>query len=542
MTKKFFGIAMLLPGIMAAVSCTDDKYDLDNIDTTTAIKVKDLVVPVNLETVTLDQVFDIDDDPDNIIIKYMNSEGKTVFAISKSGEFRSDDVFINEIVATDALVEPLSITLGGNGNGSFEINEALTSYYYHISDVDNTVASVSTLIMSEPMQISLSVSPAGGNVALENVVLSIPEGFEATYNGQEVTNGEVKVGSLSNGMLESPIYVTAINLGYNDPADGELSFDGPIGIKSATVTGNASSLEIQFSMSGFVVNEISGSIDYPVEAPSFEPVSLEDLPEFLKDGESNLILANPQIYMSFHNPVDAQIYSSLSILSERFENPSTEITGDLYPFHSNIILAADVNDLALESDYQGSVKQEMPQLQNILAGVGLPSYINFMLDDARLAGEIYNLKLGQGMAFYGNYSFFTPLSLEAGSMIYYTQTETDFFGDDVKDVNISKFQLTTYPTTNIPYDLELRISPLDKNGNVIKNSKGENIVARGFIDANANGTKALDLDINDAFNGLDGVTFSVVSNAQSNESLSPEQYIKLDNIRVKISGEYVTDF
>ncbi|MDE6836643.1 MAG: hypothetical protein K2J03_06775 [Muribaculaceae bacterium] len=47
---------LLLPG------CIDKNYDLSDIDKTTQINVKDLVVPVNVEAIELSNIIKLDDD------------------------------------------------------------------------------------------------------------------------------------------------------------------------------------------------------------------------------------------------------------------------------------------------------------------------------------------------------------------------------------------------------------------------------------------------------------------------------------------------
>lgn len=55
------GASMLL----ALTACVDDKYDLSNVDTTVKIPVNDLALPVNLEPVLLENLFNIDPDDPN---------------------------------------------------------------------------------------------------------------------------------------------------------------------------------------------------------------------------------------------------------------------------------------------------------------------------------------------------------------------------------------------------------------------------------------------------------------------------------------------
>lgn len=47
---------------MPLTACIDDNYDISDIDTTAEIKVNNLVVPVNLDEITLSNVFDLDDE------------------------------------------------------------------------------------------------------------------------------------------------------------------------------------------------------------------------------------------------------------------------------------------------------------------------------------------------------------------------------------------------------------------------------------------------------------------------------------------------
>lgn len=547
MNKKIYLSGLFMSGLFILASCVDNNYDLDNIDTTSAIKVKDLIVPVNLETITLDQVFDIDDDPDNTITKFTYPDGTVVYAIKKEGSFDADPVFVDRINASEASIDALNIPVPSFlENQTFEIKDAITNYYYHISNVDSSVTGIKSLKMSEPMKINLQVESDGNAIDLDNVILSIPETFIAEYRGIDINGGMISVGSLKNGSLEEPIIVKQINFDDVDQTNGELNFEGEIGIVSATLSFNsttATNLTARFTMSGFVVDQVSGSINYEIEAPEFESVSLDDLPDFLSESSTNLIISNPQIYLYFSNPVNAPVYSGLSIISEReWENSDYIINKSLEPFVNSLILAADINNLPLKSEYPNAVTQRVEELQNILAGNGLPSKINFALENTFVKGDIYDLQLGQDLSFYGNYTFFTPLALGAGSKIVYSDEEKDLFGDDVKDVKIESFQLTAYPKTNLPFAVILEASPLDKDGNVIKGSNGSEIKAYSSIPAYADGSSQLDLNFNESFKGLDGVKFSVTVDVQNDESLNPEQFIKLEKIRAKISGEYVTDF
>lgn len=47
--------------VLAATGC-DENYDLNNIDKTVQVKVNDLVIPLNIDKITLENVIDTSDD------------------------------------------------------------------------------------------------------------------------------------------------------------------------------------------------------------------------------------------------------------------------------------------------------------------------------------------------------------------------------------------------------------------------------------------------------------------------------------------------
>lgn len=542
---NIYYVPLLLGGLLAASACTDDKYDLSDIDTTTSVKLDGLVLPVNLESIYLDQVLKVDDeDPENPIIIDTDSSGKKIFAIQKGGEFSAQPVYLEMIDADSyASVPSLPVVVSGTS-----ISPAEVEYVYMIGEgkVDDSIEKIYRLGMHSPMEIKLDFyySNSGMIPVVNDLVLSIPESFTAFYKGNEFSNGEVAV-KVVDGSLDEPIYVYSIDFGGNgiEPtgSNGQksLTFSGKIGIKTGNVSSGNDNLFVDFTMSPFVADQISGSINYEIDAPEFEPVSLSDLPDFLRDGESRLILNNPQLYLYFGNPTGAPFHTGLIITPEG--NNGSMLSFEMNPFEESIILAPDIDNLALKNDYPGATLQEETGLSVILLGDGLPEYINFQLSTTYLRGNVPNLTLGTEMQVEGNYQFYSPLSFGQGSQILYQKAETDFFGEDAKAVKVSQLQLSAYPSTNLPFDLELTVYPLDKDGNHIYDKNGAEVKASGIVEANANGSKILDINLNQPFTGLDGVEYRVSAMFPNEESLSPDQFIKLDKIRAKVTGEYVTE-
>lgn len=52
---------LVISAIMPMTSCVDDKYDLSDIESTARIEVKDLMVPINLDVISLENIIEIEE-------------------------------------------------------------------------------------------------------------------------------------------------------------------------------------------------------------------------------------------------------------------------------------------------------------------------------------------------------------------------------------------------------------------------------------------------------------------------------------------------
>ena len=72
--KSLLCRSLLVLGFLPIVAgCVDDNYDLSDIDTTVGVTVDQLVIPINLDEITLGNIITIDDDSEVKIVdgKYM---------------------------------------------------------------------------------------------------------------------------------------------------------------------------------------------------------------------------------------------------------------------------------------------------------------------------------------------------------------------------------------------------------------------------------------------------------------------------------------
>ena len=525
-TKKWKPFVFLLSSVFVFTACVDDKYDLSNIDTTTAVKLNNLTVPVNLDKIELDQVLKVDeDDPDNQIKIYTDGQGNKYYAIEVDGSFTADPVNIpvfEAITSEGFTVKPLMIPVNGP-----VIEDETTTFSYLIKDVDPSLMTISKFYMQTGKELELNLTVTPSTAELTNVILQLPENYVAAYKNKTYTT-DVPV-NISNGSLDAPVYIIEMVFDPSKPVvDGVLDIDGEIGFKTATVS-NANMITVDFMMSSFTADKVSGTVKRYVDAPAFEPVYLNNIPDFLTQGETNLILKNPQLYLDFKSLYGAYYNTTINIMPQGED--TRDINIDLDPFQTAIVIAPDTKNLGLPSLLENPVTQDDTQLMYILSGKGLPTSIDFGIVDTYLDGEVTDLPLGQDQTINGTYTFFSPLSLENGSQIIYTKEENDFFGDDLSEVNITELQISADVSTNLPFEIQLYVYPLDKFGNVLDSAY--DVVSKNAVN------EKLDIHFTKPFKGLDGVRFDVITNDMDGTTLMPSQYVNLTEIRARITGEYI---
>lgn len=93
MGKSLFLSFISLTILVLLSSCVNSDYDWDDIDTTSRVSVKDLVVPIRIDKIKLDQVLDVDSESQ--IKKVLDpSTGEYIYAVMESGSFESNSIDI----------------------------------------------------------------------------------------------------------------------------------------------------------------------------------------------------------------------------------------------------------------------------------------------------------------------------------------------------------------------------------------------------------------------------------------------------------------
>lgn len=577
--NKHLLAGMVFLGIMTT-SCIDDKYDLSDIDTTVRVEVRDLVIPVNIDEVTLGSIITINPGDRVQVV-----DG--VYAVTDSGKFSSEKIEVKAVHMAAPSIPSTSNTIEIAGGGvSFgtlgqdvlkvDFTTDPTSFSSSDESVTSSIVSVESVGTEFDLVMTLSLRGFENRLKsfkLTNFNMQLPKGLTLKPSAGEYKSdtGIFKATSLSGTGNSLSLKFSVSSVAATDGTlefDGEshaMTFSGQMNITAATleiaesdlVSGAATILPseivfgVDYTMSDINVTDFTGEFTFSLDVSNITDVDLSDLPDALSQEGTNLRLANPQIYLSLENPVakyKTYATTGLEITANRngqqgktygLDAPGYfEIPGNPDQTEYTFCLSPEVPKPMLEG-YAGAKPVGYTELSNVLSGNGLPQSLSINLVSPQLPVQpVSKFKLGEDLGkVEGHYTFFAPLALDADSEIRYTDTEDGWSSEDLDKMTISVLAVSANVTSTLPLDVELSGYPVDKNGHKIGNVE----IVGAQVEAGAK-NKAITITTTGSITELDGICFTaVVSAGSTKEALNPGQGLVLKNIRAKVSGYYESE-
>ncbi len=348
----------LLPGccLLMLTGCVDDKYDLSNIDTTTRIEINNLTLPVNVSPVTLNDIIDVKEGDD---IEEVTINGKTYYAVKRTGNFESDEIHIAKFHTNIPIIDDAYATYSLTGQDApaqkrrREDNAIVVSHKYTLKsserqiidfDADNIDESIHDLtsLTMEPLYIKMNISAdgliPGSEIEFTKLTLDFIPNLkvkESPAYSYSASDGILEIHDLKAIDGKTSVTVIATELSFPkengksafDYASHTLRLSNHVQIMDGTLNytfkldpNNVPDVndEIHFTISTTAITpsdkedvhamdvvDVSGSVQYTLDGSdlNIDPVDLSSLPDFLNDKETHLKLANPQILFKINNPV-----------------------------------------------------------------------------------------------------------------------------------------------------------------------------------------------------------------------------------------------
>ena len=389
----------------------------------------------------------------------------------------------------------------------------------------------------------------------------IPDGeFDMEFNVSSL-NEEILEQTLDQ-IKENDNFSVEDNFGVNDGAIGIYDSDFKDEYKDKTEEEKYNALPDELNyvseqeMSDISVEDFSGDLDYAVEDVNIEPIDLSDVPDLLNQTGTYLNFTNPQLYLSLNNPVADGAEQTVPA-STKFEITSVDKDGkeNKYSLDKGEEIVADaannyfylspktVENADKYESFEQAEHVKFSTLGQILSGgkeaesLGIPTQLVVKAIDTRVkADNIQNFKLGQEFApISGRYVFYAPLSLTPGSRIRYQEEYDGWNTEELDDITISALKVSCTVTTDVPFALDVKMTPIDKFGKRLTNC-----TATGKVVSKAQ-KQTLELVMTGEIKNLDGIVIDAYATAESEDTLAPGMQINMENIKASVSGKYQSE-
>ena len=584
-TKSLLRSAIVvLASAFVATGCIDENYDLSNVDTTAELQVKDLVLPLDIDEIAMKEFISIEDTGH---IQVINGE----YVLIDSGTYTTDDIIVPAINIPAPSVAPIitTIKLLGNGNTPsstkalptlptfplvFDIGRQVSEFEYKASNISDYIVDIDVIGANFDITIDLVAEGLEKNIkswTLEDFTMRLPKGLtgETNIGIYDPETGIVEIGGLvvegtkatfKMSITEVDVKKAGVVFDYDTHT---ISFKDEIGIhtghvvvgkddiKSLAGLPATADLKILFSMGNINVEMFGGTIQYNLEGIEIADIPITGIPTILSQETTDLILANPQVYVCFSNPLGTNygLYAQtgLTLTAKRPGQPDQKYSLDNGYFK----LACNGCQgckfcLSPEDPGQGNYwgkfvdAQHIPfsSLAYILSGKGLPRSIGISLDNPCIPRQkISHFPIGTNLGkMSGCYTIFAPLQLREGSQIVYSSTEKGWWNEEMDKLSIKYLQIAAMVTNDLPVDVEITGYPIDRDGNQI-----EDVVIEGFHLETGVEDSPLHIKMAGKIEHLDGVVFVAKAKA-TGQALRPDEHIILKDLKVKVSGSYLTEF
>ena len=598
--KKRSRLLLLAAATVVVSSCVDNNYKLSDLDTTVGVAVKNLTLPLNVDSLVLDQVLELEE---NSKIKKETVNGKEIYVIVEEGTFKSKAIDIPGFTTEKPEIEPITAVLtreqkakirkrgierDGEASIGYPISNDPTAFTASGS-VDKSIKGIDKIKVDANYGVVIDVADKNlmdkvDAVRFEGFCAKMPKGLDAhfmlgdtditdCYNPEtgelDLNNKDIKV---EDGKLALNVDIDAIDLAVAgdeilfEDNKFELNTEMSVTRGDVVVYGDEMKTGIGLNelpgaidyvctpeLSEIEVREFSGTIQYDIEDININPISLSDIPDMLSQDSTNIKLANPQIYLRLNNPLaGSHIFAEagLQMTAKRDDGYSKVVAlgsdrlrmlspNNVYCLTAN----KDMTQEEMHPDYKDAEVKEFIGFTDILSGTGangLPKEIEVEVVEPQIPTQtISDFELDQAIEpVEGTYLFYAPLALkDESSFIIYQDTLDGWYDETLEKLTIEEAVVNADVNSEIPLNLELSFSLIDVNGRIISNVKS-NVVKIAASDEMQNIKVTLTGDIK----GLDGMIIRAKVIGKDGEVIAPSQVINFKNLKIAVTGEYVDEF
>jgi hypothetical protein len=433
-----------------------------------------------------------------------------------------------EFAVPDEVKSLSYVAVGGDNGISLKLNFTVPS-----------LITKSEIAFDLPDVLDIPQGVAPGNV----VKLTNPSGantIELVIKGlktkQPTGNDDADIAYIENGkfMMKGNINLTLKINELTKPATPAIDLNAVVSVGVINIT------------------SATGVFKPTIDVQKVGSTTITSLPDFLSDARVVADVDNPQIWLDITSniPLGGIVEARLTSTTLNGSVTLTKAQGNALPIVANGQSRLVICRKAPEglSGYTPIIASNLSDIVHRL-NEGMEITIEITSFEATQTDDVTILLGEPGYTLTPAYSFTAPLALGDEAVIIYNDNEGDW-NKDIEKIELSdgsKAVLTANVKNDVPADLEINITPLDKNGQVLTDLTVTPIknkvlagVADGEIqyeitDTNGNGLKQ-----------LDGINYHLSVTAPSDatlkgKTLNKNQQIILNNIKLQLNGKVVVD-
>lgn len=381
---------------------------------------------------------------------------------------------------------------------------------------------------------------------------------------QTTHNGKVENGSIELTPEELNIRMTAEQVYFENRAGRELSMN----------VGDQASVRLDIKVPNNVlnINQVTGIFN-PAINPDNERIDVSnDLPDFLQDKDVRIVATNPTI--RFHAnmstlPVGIDMRGTLTAVKESgtFENGATTKKvkldkGVMEMGRDNYVYYCNQGNTPYDPEGAKAGAATVENVQNIGDLITeLPDYLEVNLRDNQInvKNEYYTVQLGRDYHVDADYSVFVPFEFDRGLKVVYNDS-TESMHSDLKDLSATgTLEVMADAYNTIPLELLVGLKAVDVDGNELPvefntteahvlPGDGSTYTMNGEVKQRS-GSEVMTpikitakLDNKDLLSRIDKLCFNIHADATGSNKLVSTQYLKLNNIKIKLHAGVIADF
>ena len=588
MKKRTFSSKLfLILGTAAVVGfsgCTDNDYDLSEIDSTIGIGGDGLEIPsLSTEIIPLKDVLELEANGsvvedevsgdyvfrqsgadvapvhpfiDKITIAEQNSVSNDLeltFSSASGSRRRSATRAGGQSVVADGWIQAFTYE-GNKPEEVVDLYEAEVSSKVTLdidfSDVKSVVSKFDQIEVDMPAFMTINNVKCGGyafeqsgsKLTLKNVYTSSNMTITADITSLNFKEKDTSYGSLSISggkvKMEGKVHVTAVASSFNSGA-------GTTGRKISSV----------MNMSKFVVNAATGKFNPEIALSDLGNIKVSGIPDFLQGGNVVVDLYNPQIKLTVTSDMD--VPGTLNGVIKSFKN-------------GQLLATVNVDNIPIDANKTSTIcicrrSEGISGFDHVLTNANLSKLIETIPDNITFSANAsadqtnnYRFELGHNYTVQPAYSVDAPIAFGENASIEYRDT-LDGWNNDIKDFELAEgayVNMDASIKSCVPAYMTVSAVPVDVNGNAISADE-LSVEVTGSVEASKDGVSETTSPVNikvsqmkkGAMKKLDGIVFVVAgkasdgNNAVTGITLNANRHtLKVEQLKIKLVGKLIGNF